>query len=156
MLNKTKFILLAALMVTLFGSGRAFACSCMMPEGPLSKLVADAKQSSHAIFTGKVLKTTPNPGAQKFQDQYLSIELQVIDVFKGNVTRRVTIRTGSSDGNCKFPFKVNQTYLIYAENSTMYSQAEMLSTGICSRTAALIKARSDLRYLGKPRKPKNV
>ncbi len=153
MLRKTTFSFFMIAILTLIGTEQAYACSCLMPEGPISKLVGEAKQSSHSIFSGKVVKITENPDAQKFQDQYISVELRVIDIWKGTLGKTVTIRTGSHDGNCRFPFKVNQTYLIYAENSTMYSPTEMLSTGICSRTTLYAKGKQDIRYLGKSKKP---
>ena len=151
--KKTTFYFAIIAFFLLFGAPRAFACSCLLPEGPRSKLVAEAKQGSHAIFSGKVIKIVENPNAQKMQDQYISVELRVVEIWKGTLGKTVTIRTGANDGNCRFPFKVGQTYLVYAENSTMYSPTEMLSTGICSRTALYSKGKPDIRYLGRRRKP---
>ena len=151
--KKTTFGLFVIAFFTLFGAEQALACSCVLPEGPLSKLVADAKNSSDAIFSGKVLKITENSSPGSMQNQYNSVELQVVDVWKGTLRKTVTIRTGANDGNCRYPFKVGETYLIYAENSTMYSPTDFLSTGICSRTALLAEGKPDLRFLGKRRKP---
>ena len=140
---------------TMFAS-EAYGCSCLMPEGPRSKLVGEARDAAHAVFSGKVVKITENPGAEKMQDQYIEVELRVTDVWKGTVSRNVTLRTGSNDGNCRFPFELNKTYLVYADNSTMYSQSEMLSTGICSRTSLITKGKADMRYLGPRKKPSKI
>ena len=138
----------------MLGAERAFACSCIMPEGSLSKLVGDAKKSSDAIFSGRVLKITENPNAERMQYQYLSVELKVVDTWKGTIGKTVIIRTGSNDGNCRYPFKVGETYLIYAENSTMYSPTKFLSASVCSRTTPLAEGKPDIRFLGKRRRPK--
>ena len=126
-----------------------FACSCETRSEPLAEKVRKAKAESDAIFTGSVLSITENT-----TDEYISVELKVIEVWKGEIAQKVTVLSGLHDGNCRYPFKVGKLYLVYAHHSTMYSRVKSLSTGICTRTSVLSEAESDVRVLGKTRKPR--
>jgi hypothetical protein len=58
----------------------------------------------------------------------------------------VVVFTGSGGGDCGFPFRRGESYLVYASANT----DGWLGTGICGRTAELSRAAADLRELGTP------
>lgn len=127
----------------------AIACSCLEYEKPTAKVIKQAKKVTDAIFTGKVLNITENQEADN-----ISVKLRVISVWKGQIKKTVTVLSGLHGGNCRYYFEVGSTYLVYADNSTMYSPVISLSTGSCDRTSMLSAAKTDIRFLGKSRKPR--
>jgi hypothetical protein len=50
--------------------------------------------------------------------------------------------TGNGGGDCGYPFKVGQSYLVYA-----YEKSNKLHASLCSRTRLLSEASEDLLYL---------
>jgi|GEM_PF-3400137 len=68
----------------------------------------------------------------RHQSQYyvwpVSVSFNVQSSWKGVTTTTTAIFTGNG-GDCGYPFKVGNQYLVYAHN--FYSD---LATGICSRT----------------------
>ncbi len=139
---------IAALII--LNSNDAFACSCIyVPDAPLTKQVKEAKDTSNAVFTGKVLEVTKNTESGK------RIKLQIINLWKGKLSKEVTLLTGNDDGDCGYPFEVDKTYLVYAYRSTMYSAVESLVTTICSRTKSSEDAKKEIKVLGRGKNFKN-
>lgn len=145
-----KFLFYAACVVGLviLLNGEGYACSCVPHEGePLAKQVREAKTHADAVFTGEVLRISEN-----LEEEYVSIEIRLIGLWKGNLRKKVTILTGLHDGNCRYKFRLGETYLVYASNLTMYSPTRSLSTHMCHRTAVLSEGKADIRYLGTQKK----
>jgi hypothetical protein len=146
-MNRGFLYVICVLAFALFAQNEALACSCGFDDSkPLAVQVREAKKRSDATFTGRVLKITDN-----FDKQYLSVEIEVVDVWKGKLASTTTVLTGLHDGNCRFDFKVGKTYLIYARKLRMYA-ADSLSTHMCTRTELSKDAQADIRILGNPRK----
>lgn len=138
---------IAALII--LSSNEVFACSCLrVPDAPLSKLVKQAKDKSDAVFTGKVLEVKENT------EDGRSVKLEIINSWKGNPSKEITLLTGNDDGDCGYRFEVGKTYLVYADKGTMYSSVERLETTICSRTKSLADAKKEIKVLGKGKAPK--
>ena len=71
--------------------------------------------------------------------------LSVWSGWKGMMDSEIEVRTGTSPVDCGFPFVVGATYLVFAR-----AEGGTISTGICSRTAAVTEALRDLADLGSP------
>lgn len=133
----------------ILSSNEVFACSCLrFPDAPLSKQVKEARGKSDAVFTGKVLEVTKNTEGGR------SVKLEIINSWKGNLSKEIILLTGNDDGDCGYPFEVGKTYLVYADNGTMYSSVDRLETTICSRTKSLVDAKKEIKVLGKGKTPK--
>jgi hypothetical protein len=59
------------------------------------------------------------------------------------VGTEVEVFTGSGGGDCGYPFRVGQHYLVYA-----YRDKDKLGTNICTRTKSFANANEDLAFLG--------
>jgi hypothetical protein len=57
--------------------------------------------------------------------------------------KRVGIRTGMGGGDCGYPFQRAESYVVYAYEN----KDGLLIANICSRTATVDRAQSDLAYL---------
>ncbi len=122
----------------------ARACTCALPLSNLThkQQVKKAKNESSAVFVGKVMKVVRNP------DEFgVSVKFQVDKIWKGKLSRDVTIFTGRGGGDCGYQFEVGGTYLVYATGVR-----ERLSTSICLRTASW-SVDGDVKHLGKGRRP---
>lgn len=131
----------------ILSSAETLACSCAPPVygESLSVKVKRAKKESSAVFTGVVTQLTEN--REGFG--YTTIKLKVIDLWKGNLSKEITVLTGLHDGNCRYPFEVNKKYLVYSDNGTMYSSSKSLETTMCTRTTIFSEAKADIKILGK-------
>jgi hypothetical protein len=147
-MNRITPYLIIVIILVILCSGEVLACSCIEPvyDESLSVQVKRAKKESIAVFTGVVTQLTENQ-----QGRYTTINLRVIDLWKGNLSKEITVLTGLHDGNCRYPFEVNKKYLIYSYNGTMYSPSESLETNICTRTTIFSEAKADIKILGKKR-----
>lgn len=108
----------------------AFACDCLMPATPQARL-----EKASTVFSGVVLssKVSTTPAWTK------SYRFRVIQRFKGPVRREYLLEHG--DSNCHFPFKVGESYLVYAYGK------KPLSANICSSTQALSRAAAEVEAL---------
>ena len=113
-------------------------CSCVGPRG-----VPSSAASADAVFTGRVVRVrnVMNGGRQMRR-----VTLRVDRAWKGVDARTVVVMTGSGGGDCGFPFRRRQSYLVYANGPP----GEVLGVGICGRTAEVSRAAADLRELGQP------
>lgn len=152
MMNKMKFrltfglivILCFSIILTLFPT-TSNACSC-------AELPSVDKQLSwsEAVFSGTVLEVKDrNNGGYHTK----SVLFEVIDTWKGVSESQMIILTGGGGGDCGIEFQENQEYLVYANESDMYSKKEELSTIMCDRTQALASAQEDLSQLGEGQPP---
>jgi hypothetical protein len=151
------------------------ACSCLARPD-----VAQAFETADAMFEGTVLGITraerwaPRrrffewfynatalqypPWLEKELRDYwdgphygLAIRFRVTGYWKGGNAPELVVRTGFAGGDCGYPFKVGESYRVYARRpttdiSTPGSSADLnyLSTGMCTRTMESFSARVEV------------
>src|SRR5262249_10049444 len=71
------------------------------------------------------------------------IRFDVAEAFRGVSGATVDVLTGLGGGDCGYPFRVGERYLVYAQAST---DGSTLDTGICTRTRPIGDAAEDLAY----------
>lgn len=144
-----------AMVLFAFAAEELAACSCIPPRPP-NEAFADA----HAVFEGKVVavddqstalrkawdalgeKLGRNSGWEDYERRHgFKVVFQVTKMWKGPVTKRLVLYTGRGGGDCGFPFKKGEVYVVYA-----YCDKAYCSTGICTRTRPRSAAAEDLRY----------
>ena len=157
-----RFILCQMILLTLFARPTpVFACSCVIPDSPPIEV-----GQADAVFQGRVLSIVDKQNAVAsllnrvrnwiglsyyYNPRFYGyrVTFNVSSSWKG-VTATVTeVTTGYGGGDCGYLFKVGADYVVYA-----YGHANDLAVSICSRTAELSSASSDLSYLNTlPRLP---
>jgi hypothetical protein len=133
-------------MVGVACAGEGFASGCTCPAKPPA---LEALARSTAVFVGTVVSSRPakdDSGSGLWPVARL-VRFEVQSVFKGAIPPEASVLTGASGGDCGWPFEVGHTYLVYAVAGT----AGNLATTLCTRTALLSRAGSDLAELGTPR-----
>lgn len=116
---------------------RAYACSCM-------KLTpSEGFTSSTTVFTGEVTDISKNESTQ-FGGR--AVTLRVKRLWKGEPKKTIEVHTAGSSAACGYPFKMGETYLVYAVSD----EADPMRVSLCSRTAPVDQAKDDLSFLGKP------
>jgi hypothetical protein len=120
--------------------GSAFACSCAAPA-----TTQQALGQAAAVFAGRV-RSIEMVGAGEFQ--HLQVEFVVERVWKGQVGAVLQLATARDTGGCGFPFERGVSYLVYAS-----AASGGLSSSLCSRTAPLEAAGTDLAELGEGTAP---
>ncbi|NLP52292.1 hypothetical protein [Bacillus sp. RO1] len=115
-----------------FYSPTGYACSCLPPGTPQEEL---AKMD--AVFTGKVLEVEEKFNSTK------EVKLNVTETWKGVETKEVVIYTAMDSAACGVNFEKNKDYLVYA-----HLEDGEYTTYLCSRTAELPQAQTDLKELG--------
>ncbi len=108
----------------------------------------------HAVFLGKVIelhhdhKEPDSQGAVQvngFLGTHALFEVSEPFLGMDGTAKQVEIRTGMGGGDCGYPFKLGEPYVVYA-----YRDKEgLLTASICSRTAPAERAEADLQYLRK-------
>jgi hypothetical protein len=128
-------------------TAEAFGCSCVPEDISLTpgKRVKRAVESAGAVFSAKVVAVKIDDS----ENQQITFTVEVVKVWKGRTPRFTTVSTGSNSAMCGYAFSVGETYLIYAGGKS----ADGFHTTHCTRTARL-NVTSDVRYLGKGRKPR--
>jgi hypothetical protein len=141
---KQLFSIVVLVIATGFGGVEAIACSCDFSPLPQSQKqqVTSARKSSRAIFSGVVLKT-------KEVGYSVQVTFKVDSFWKGSLPSEVVLTTGRGGGDCGYRFEVGDRYLVYAYGSDVRS----LGTNICQRTAPYKDAATDLKILGKTKRP---
>lgn len=130
-------VVLSLLFVALGYAPRALACSCM-------KLTpSEGFTSSTAVFTGEVTDIGKNEST-RFGGR--EVTLRVKKLWKGDPKEIIEVHTAGSSAACGYPFKVGETYLVYAVSD----EADPMRVSLCSRTAPVDQAKEDLSFLGKP------
>lgn len=110
----------------------AYACSCVRPPAPNQALANAA-----VVFSGRVTNIERVKGR-------LNVTFRVDKHWKGTPGQSLTVQTSATTATCGYPFKVGQTYLVYADR-----RQGGLQTNQCSRTTLLSQAAEDLSVLGK-------
>ncbi|MEQ1763536.1 MAG: hypothetical protein ABL984_10370 [Pyrinomonadaceae bacterium] len=100
------------------------------------------KARANAVFAGAVISI------EKRSDFTRVAVLRVESVWKGLGRKEieVTVFTGNGGGDCGFPFRIGEKYLIYAH----FNSSKNLGANICSRTKIFAEAGPDTSVLGKP------
>jgi hypothetical protein len=111
-------------------------------------MIAPACQATwtgDAVFLGKVV------GISGWFERILSgsiqqkrVTFQVTENFNGASGRTIEIVTGIGGGDCGLSFQEGHAYLVYASRPP---NSRSLYAGVCSRTAPVEQAGSDLAYL---------
>ncbi|WP_052124102.1 hypothetical protein [Ureibacillus manganicus] len=122
-----------------------YACSCAQPGSPSEEL-----NKSSAVFSGKVVKIVDNNKNVIFKSSAdpLEIHFQVIETWKGISVSDVVVKTSRDSASCGYTFALNEEYLIYTNGEEGYYQVNL-----CSRTAPLANASTDLNELGQGAPP---
>lgn len=132
-----RVLLSSALFCAVFLTGRpAEACTCLGGAAP-----CQAFFDVPAVFVGKVQSISEHTGASGFSGR--RVHLDVAEAFRGVTSQEVDIDTGNGGGDCGYPFKVGESYLVYAY---LEKDGQTLSTGICTRTKPLRDAQNDLAF----------
>jgi hypothetical protein len=108
------------------------ACTC------LTASVCDAAWKTEAVFVGHVVSIESTPAAGRI------VQLAVLEGFRGFRLTQVAIATASNEAACGYPFRIGESYLVYANRSLAGGP---LSAGLCSRTRPVADATEDLTYL---------
>ena len=111
----------------------AYACSCASQGGPSPR---EAFEKSTAVFSGEVIEIDKNDSSPT-----KTVKFDVQRIWKGVSGNQTTVITGSGDGDCGYPFVMNETYLIYAVGDPLYTQS-------CGRNTLFADSYDDLRVLG--------
>jgi hypothetical protein len=116
----------------------ADACSCAGSGSP-----CDAAWRADVVFVGNVVSIEPSNAPADYRFGTRRIELAVVEAFRGLQLTQVTLFSGDGGGDCGYPFKMGESYVVYAYRSP----AGHLSTNICTRTQPASTATEDLAYL---------
>lgn len=123
-----------------FLSPASYACSCSFGS------LRSAFSSANAVFIGKVnkietldkasvalilkesgtLKPLKNPGWEKSMRKVRGVTLEVVEPFKGATEKTFILTTEiyNGGGNCGIPFKVGESYLVFAYKTESRLSAE--------------------------------
>lgn len=117
------------------------ACSCMGPGLP-----CQAYWTTSAVFAGEVIEITSTASDDERLPGYRQklVRFAVRESFRGVSRTLVDAITGNGGGDCGYPFKVGNSYLVYAYQNP---QDNKLYANICSRTRPLSEAGEDLEYI---------
>ena len=143
--NTIRLVLILSLSILWFlaNAEQSLACSCVPPDSPSEELSRSA-----AVFSGKVIDVReyndPNTTTISSTDP-TTIEFEVHTVWKGPSFETMYLTTPRSGASCGFTFVKDEEYIVYSHDGS-----EVI---LCSRTALLKNATSDLDELGKGTKP---
>jgi Carboxypeptidase regulatory-like domain len=141
----SRYLVPVALLLLLLTSFRfANACSCVRP-GPPCGYYGNAT----AVFLGRVVgsverKSYVDQNGAKTVYDVGTIRFLVQENFKGANGYEVEIHSGTGGGDCGYWFLRNESYVVYAYQS---SEDNKLYTNICTRTSHISKATEDLEFL---------
>jgi hypothetical protein len=155
-----KAFVVVSLVVVAFPAAHVLACKCV--DQPFGWNVLDASVvvratvvavGPHHFAESKPLDQLTEPERKAVLADRLrgtrDVLVHVTAIWKGNVGRTMTLRTGEGFGDCGVPFLVGYEYLILSAGSS----GQDLSTSICNGTDLVAKRQKELRKLGRPRKP---
>jgi len=142
---KKAMTLLAFIFMIVSFPSQTSACSCAnLPS------VEDEFERSKAVFSGKVVDIKEKRSLKGYRTN--SVLFEVTNTWKGVEQTQIIITTGQGDGDCGYPFKKGQEYLVYADDSNMYG-ATSLASVICDRTDILSTSQEDIEILGAGQPP---
>jgi hypothetical protein len=146
-----KYILI--IVCSFIGILKSIACSC----GELSSIEGEYSHSG-AIFIGQVIRieepepifTSPDSVPGVIDSSFISVRgnfsmeirpykiitFLVKELFKGDLTKTITVKTGRCSMNCGVDFEKNKQYLIYAnwQQDASFGEAPYWYTSSCYRT----------------------
>jgi hypothetical protein len=141
-----RILLLSVFLITILPASviEIYACKCAMESSklPLEQQVIHSLKESKAVFTGKVT------AIEKLTILSVKVTMKVDRVWKKDLPETVILFTGVGKGDCGYPFKEGESYLIYEDSSS-----NSLVVNICSRTKLLSKADEELKILGNGKTP---
>lgn len=122
----------------------AEACSCYHSNVQCG--AAGDFWKTQAVFVGRVLSIenlAPRSLPRFFGRR--KVRVRVVEGFRGTAAGQpdVSVLTGSGGGDCGYPFRVGEEYLVYASRN---EESGELTTGICSRTRKAEDASTDIEY----------
>jgi hypothetical protein len=135
-------VLIAAAMLVLVTPIPGHACSCV--DEPCST----GWKHGQVVFLGEVTaKEAIPPGRDATADRLfarVAVHFSVRELFDGGVAseKDTVVLTGSGGGDCGYPFKVGQSYLVYATPNQ-----GPLVTSICSPTRPAVIAGAFIQQL---------
>jgi hypothetical protein len=140
------FVMMFSCMTIIFPS-KTYACSCSLQPDPIK-----AMEQSKAVFSGKVLAVKPQVvEINGIIDHKIAVHFDVRETWKGISQTQAIVLTTLGEASCGYPFKVGETYLVFASGYD-YKQ-DLLQTSTCSLTKKLANATSELSKLGQGVKP---
>lgn len=119
----------------LVASSQLVACDC----------VGNSVEEDFAIhtnvFKSRVISIEDGKGYGKI------VTVEIITNYKGELSRKVKIRTGNGGPDCGFQFKEGEEYLIFASLGTMYAsgKGKLLETTYCSHTGLFSKRENEVK-----------
>lgn len=123
------------------GLGQSFACSCMMPEDPVTSMNKSSK-----VFVWKVLSLWEETMSSDFREQKITqkkVVLRVEKNFKWAYENTQTLYTTDNSAMCWVNFIHGERYIIYSYKDL--DEKEQVS--LCSRTSLLENAKDDIKSL---------
>lgn len=129
------------LLILVFSTQRAEACSCADDTRPVIDRLRDAKKKADAVFYARVVSVEHARSLEPHAKPIATLE--VIETFKGAPGAVVTTSTGNG-GDCSYPFRQRGEYVVYAYRS----REGGLSTGWCTRTRPVLDTNdAELQWL---------
>jgi len=128
----------AALLLLALYANPASACSCLS-NGPPCQWYFQVD----AVFAGAVTVISEIDGPPDLPYPLRLVRFAVERGFRGVDAATAEAVTGMGGGDCGYPFKTGERYLVYAYRN----QEGRLVTGICSRTRPLAEADEDLAFI---------
>jgi hypothetical protein len=130
-------LIIAFLLLTQMDGFGQRPCHCDLPYGSLNEQIERARTSAVAIFSGEVVSI-----ADAADDLNFQVTFKIGREWKGTLHRNIIVDTRRA--GCGFPFKLHETYLVYARET----DNNRIETSICERTIKYSKGVSDLKVLG--------
>ena len=135
-MKKSSFLaLVGALCALLVAAPWAHACSCLAPPAPKIAL-----QQSAAVFAGRVASVQVEGNNRRFT-------FDVSQKWKGVKGAQITVSTPAESAMCGINFDSDRDYLVYAFTN---DKSGTLRVNLCTRTARLADAATDVAALGAP------
>ncbi len=136
------FIFICVLSIIIFFPATTEACSCNSTGPP-----CQSYWNTEVVFSGRVIEIKPFESTRGWRQKL--VRFAVNQAFRGISETTIEIATGSGGGDCGYDFKLNESYLVYANNLE-----GKLFAGICTRTQHISKAAEDLEYINNLSKAK--
>lgn len=123
-----------------------WACDCDLPG-----LVAQL-EAADAAFAGEVTDIREDGRDSDLNTRLLAIDLDVSEIWRGDVSAQTVAHTEDSGASCGYTFKAAESYLVFVRED----DRQRLRASLCSRTAPLDEATTDLEALGPGSEPREA
>lgn len=104
MKHSLKFILI---FLATIASSSAYACSCIQVD------LADRFNDSQSVFTAKLSSAKAFTLSDKREMPYVEGIFKVIEIYKGNPTEEIKLKTGMGGGDCGIQMSFARKYIIF-------------------------------------------